>query len=154
MGLGKTVEVLALILTHTRQDVKQDALTLPEVQRNTAVLQRVGTKDVKRPGSAPWAFAWLLSQPLLCLCEMAYIHGWLVTFNVTLVSQEVFLKWCRPTSKRIYSSKLSVFQLISRTFTISPVGASHILPTLKALYCHWMKNCLFNYKPQILLDRI
>lgn len=30
MGLGKTVEVLALILTHTRQDVKQDALTLPE----------------------------------------------------------------------------------------------------------------------------
>lgn len=31
MGLGKTVEVLALILTHTRQDVKQDALTLPEV---------------------------------------------------------------------------------------------------------------------------
>ncbi|KAJ6660186.1 hypothetical protein lerEdw1_018113 [Lerista edwardsae] len=30
MGLGKTVEVLALILAHTRKDVKQDALMLPE----------------------------------------------------------------------------------------------------------------------------
>ncbi|XP_062497825.1 E3 ubiquitin-protein ligase SHPRH isoform X4 [Pezoporus occidentalis] len=30
MGLGKTVEVLALILTHTRPDIKQDDLTLPE----------------------------------------------------------------------------------------------------------------------------
>ena len=38
MGLGKTVEVLALILTHTRQDVRQDALTLPEVGGSTTGL--------------------------------------------------------------------------------------------------------------------
>lgn len=31
MGLGKTVEVLALILCHTRQGLKQSTLTLPVV---------------------------------------------------------------------------------------------------------------------------